>query len=45
MAVMLKSLTRTNGDAGAVFRDPTGEPFGDVPFTPPTLCCETPPPR
>ncbi|KAI6059972.1 L27 domain-containing protein [Aix galericulata] len=30
MAVMLKSLTRTNGDAGAVFRDPTGEMQGTV---------------
>jgi len=25
MAVMIKTLTRANVDAGAVFRDPTGE--------------------
>lgn len=25
MAVMIKTLTRTNVDAGAVFRDPTGK--------------------
>ncbi|XP_066837787.1 homologous recombination OB-fold protein isoform X2 [Anser cygnoides] len=30
MAVMIKSLTRTNVDAGAVFRDPTGEMQGTV---------------
>lgn len=46
MAVVLKSLTRTNVDAGAVFRDPTGEPFGARPgagraFYPP-LCAVRP---
>ncbi|XP_030364580.1 uncharacterized protein C17orf53 homolog isoform X4 [Strigops habroptila] len=30
MAVMIKTLTRTNVDAGAVFRDPTGEMQGTV---------------
>ncbi|XP_042643353.1 homologous recombination OB-fold protein [Tyto alba] len=30
MAVMIKSLSRTNVDAGAVFRDPTGEMQGTV---------------
>ncbi|XP_065507046.1 homologous recombination OB-fold protein isoform X1 [Caloenas nicobarica] len=30
MAVMIKMLTRTNVDAGAVFRDPTGEMQGTV---------------
>ncbi|KAM9255135.1 homologous recombination OB-fold protein [Cariama cristata] len=30
MAVMIKTLTRTNIDAGAVFRDPTGEMQGTV---------------
>ncbi|XP_060111326.1 homologous recombination OB-fold protein [Heteronotia binoei] len=30
MAVMIKSLTRTNVDAGAVFRDPTGEMQGTI---------------
>ncbi|XP_052641170.1 homologous recombination OB-fold protein isoform X1 [Harpia harpyja] len=30
MAVMIKTLTRTNVDAGAVFRDPTGEIQGTV---------------
>ncbi|XP_054657449.1 homologous recombination OB-fold protein [Grus americana] len=30
MAVMIKALTRTNVDAGAVFRDPTGEMQGTV---------------
>ncbi|XP_067397167.1 homologous recombination OB-fold protein [Emydura macquarii macquarii] len=30
MAVMIKSLTRTNVDASAVFRDPTGEMQGTV---------------
>ncbi|XP_065712355.2 homologous recombination OB-fold protein isoform X2 [Patagioenas fasciata] len=30
MAVMIKTLTRTNVDAGAVFRDPTGEMPGTV---------------
>lgn len=30
MAVMIKSLTRTNVDAGAVFKDPTGEMQGTV---------------
>ncbi|KAK2522278.1 hypothetical protein Q9966_012475 [Columba livia] len=30
MAVMIKTLTRTNVDAGAMFRDPTGEMPGTV---------------
>ncbi|XP_066554698.1 homologous recombination OB-fold protein [Amia ocellicauda] len=30
MAVMVKSLTRTNSDARAVFRDPTGEMQGTI---------------
>ncbi|KAM6312049.1 homologous recombination OB-fold protein [Podargus strigoides] len=30
MAVMIKTLSRTNVDAGAVFRDPTGEMQGTV---------------
>ncbi|KAM8795387.1 homologous recombination OB-fold protein [Eudromia elegans] len=30
MAVMIKTLTRSNVDAGAVFRDPTGEMQGTV---------------
>uniref|UniRef100_A0A8C3ITU9 Homologous recombination factor with OB-fold n=1 Tax=Chrysemys picta bellii TaxID=8478 RepID=A0A8C3ITU9_CHRPI len=30
MAVMIKSLTRTNVDAGVVFKDPTGEMQGTV---------------
>ncbi|KAL8175912.1 UNVERIFIED_CONTAM: hypothetical protein K2H54_013796 [Gekko kuhli] len=30
MAVMIKSLTRTNVDAGAIFRDPTGEMQGTI---------------
>ncbi|KAM6399441.1 homologous recombination OB-fold protein [Rhynochetos jubatus] len=30
MAVMIKTLTRTNVDAGAVFRDPTGEMQGTL---------------
>ncbi|XP_025978132.2 homologous recombination OB-fold protein [Dromaius novaehollandiae] len=30
MAVMIKTLTRTNVDAGAVFKDPTGEMQGTV---------------
>ncbi|XP_077170054.1 homologous recombination OB-fold protein [Paroedura picta] len=30
MAVMIKSLARTNVDAGAVFRDPTGEMQGTI---------------
>uniref|UniRef100_A0A8C3SHF5 Homologous recombination factor with OB-fold n=1 Tax=Chelydra serpentina TaxID=8475 RepID=A0A8C3SHF5_CHESE len=30
MAVVIKSLTRTNVDAGAVFKDPTGEMQGTV---------------
>lgn len=41
MAVMIKSLTRTNVDAGAVFRDPTGERFGVRPRAGRAFC----PPR
>lgn len=47
MAVMIKSLSRSSVDAGAVFRDPTGEspPGAHQPHPTPPGTPHNPPPR